>query len=622
MGWVTVVRTPVQALEAGYATALRWVWGAVALSVAGTTALAWLLSTLFLWPLAQFVARVRGIADGAPVPPPRLLPAEFALMHEVVLQLVEQLRQKEAALRASLEDVRGGFDNVGRALPGLLFTHVQHGNEARYSYLSASAPHYLGIPREELLADRSGRLFLRNVDPQDVQRVAALLPRAAAGEALDFGMRVRGGDSQWRSLQAILVPRESGGADEQVLDGIVLDVTALAEARTQAQRASEAKDRFLATMSHELRTPLNGILGYAQLLQERLQEGENRRNAERIRQAGEHLLGILNEVLDLAKIEAERLELDLQPLRLEAVLQACRELFAANAAAKGLRLELRLHERELPWVLGDAARLQQVLANLVSNALKFTSQGGVTLALAREDGAQASEGRVPVCIEVRDSGIGMSAEQREGLFEPFRQADSATARRYGGTGLGLWISRRLVQAMGGEVAVESVPGQGTTMRLRIPFEAAPPGTPAPAAPPAAAAADAERPLQVLVVDDVAINREVLGALVRHQGHAVHECGDGESAIARVAAGGIDLVLLDEEMPVMDGLQAARRIRGLPGAAGRVLLWAVTGRAYDEDVARVRDAGMDGHLSKPVNFTQLGQVLQAAQAARRDDARRA
>jgi signal transduction histidine kinase/ActR/RegA family two-component response regulator len=603
-------------MQAADASALHWTWGAAALGVAGTTALAWLLATLVLLPVGAFVARVRGIADGADVPPPRLLPAEFAHMHEVVRELVQRLREKEAALRGALEDVRGGFDSVGRALPGLLFTRVRRADGVHHSHLSASAPHYLGVPREEILADRSGQAWLRRAEAEDARHIAKLLPRADAGEALDCAFRVQGADGRWRSLRATLVPREDGSTPPRVLDAIVLDVTALEEARAQAQRASEAKDRFLATMSHELRTPLNALLGYTHLLHSRLVGDENRRDAERIRQAGELLLRILNEVLDLTKIEADRLELERLPLRLEALLQSCHELFEPNATAKGLRLELALPRRPLPWVLGDAARLQQVLSNLLSNALKFTPQGCVALVLAPQDGADVGDATLRVRLEVRDSGIGLTQEQRQRLFEPFRQADSATARQYGGTGLGLWISRRLVQAMGGEVELESAPGQGTTVRLHMAFERAP------AAAVAAAADAAGAPTapglaprrRVLVVDDVAINREVLGALLRHLGHAVEECGDGESAIARVAAGGIDLVLMDVVMPGMDGLESARAIRALPGDPGRVPLWAVTGRAYEQDVTQVHAAGMDGHLSKPVNLAALSEVLRALDAA--------
>ncbi|NML15644.1 ATP-binding protein [Azohydromonas caseinilytica] len=611
LGWVTVVRTPLEAVQAANAPGLRWVWGSAAVTVAGTTAMAWLLATLLLQPLARFVARVRDSDGSAPEPPPRLLPAELAHMHEVVLTLVEQLHRKEAALREALEHVRGGFDNVGRAMPGLLFTRVQRGAETRYTHLSGPVQHYLGVSREELLDDRSGRAWLRHVDPADARHIATLLPRAHAGEPLALSFRVRGGDGQWRHLQTTVVPRDGGSAEERVIDGIALDITALVEARTQAQRASEAKDRFLASMSHELRTPLNGILGFAQLLESRLERPENRRQAAQIRQAGEQLLRILNDVLDLAKIEAERLELERQPFRLEELLRGCHALLAPGAAAQGLRFALELPAQPLPEVLGDAARLRQVLVNLLSNALKFTHEGSVTLALAREP--DGPDGTLRVRLEVRDTGIGMSEEQVQRLFEPFQQAEASTARRYGGTGLGLWLSRRLVQAMGGTVEIASTPGRGTTLRLRLRFEptlaaaaaAAPPDT-------AAASFGGVRRLNVLVVDDIAINREVLVALVRHQGHMVQECGDGESAVERVADGDIDLVLMDVEMPGLDGLEAARRIRALPGAAGRVPLWAVTGRAFEHDIAQVRAAGMDGHLSKPVSFTALAEVLQAVE----------
>jgi signal transduction histidine kinase/ActR/RegA family two-component response regulator len=560
------------------------------------------------------MARVRGIAGGTPVPPPRLLPAEFARMHAVVLELVERLREKETALHAALEHVRGGFDNVGRAMPGLLFTRVQRGAEVHYGFFSESAQQYLGVSAQALLADRSGRLWLRHVDEADARRIVPLLARAVAeGTPLTFVYRVRGGDGCWRHLQAMLVPREGGSAHERIFDGIAVDITPLVEARTQALHANEAKDRFLATMSHELRTPLNGILGFAQLLESRLEREEDRRGAAHIRQAGQNLLRILNDVLDLSKIEAGRLELERLPLRLEELAQSCRDLFAAQAAAKGLRLELALPAQPLPALLGDALRLQQVLANLLSNAVKFTPQGRVTLALAAE-GSDA-QGRTRVRLEVRDSGIGLSAEQQRQLFEPFQQAEASTARRFGGTGLGLWISRRLVLAMDGEIAVDSTPGQGTAVSLRIPFEPAQAGAAVPAAPaPATHQKLGALPLRVLVVDDVALNCEVLRALLQLRGHVVEEVSNGQAAVQRVAAGDIDLVLMDIEMPECDGLQATRRIRALEGAAGRTPVWALTGRTFGNDIAQATAAGMNGHLSKPVEVGALDAVL--AQVARK------
>jgi signal transduction histidine kinase/ActR/RegA family two-component response regulator len=612
MGWITLVRTPLQALQAGQAPVLRWLWGTAALAVAAATALAWAMCTVFLLPLAQFAARVRGLAGGgAPVPAPRLLPLEFARLHDVTLELVTRLRQKEDELRAALEHVRGGFDNVGRALPGLLFTRVQHGNEARYTFFSESALHYLGVSREELLADHGGRLWLRHVDPADVRRIVPLHTRAIAeGSPVTFVFRVRGGDGAWRHLQASLVPREDsrggrpGERDELIFDGIALDITPLMEARTQAQLASEAKDRFLATMSHELRTPLNGILGFARLLQARLEREEERRGADHIVQAGQNLLRILNDVLDLSKIEAGRLDLERLPLRLEDVARACRDLFAADAEAKGVQMELTLPDAPLPVLLGDALRLQQVLANLLSNAVKFTSRGRVALALSIE--GQDAQGRIRLRLAVSDTGIGLTEEQRQRLFQPFRQAESSTARRYGGTGLGLWISQRLVQAMDGEIGVTSAPGQGTVVMLRIPFE------PALAASVQRSADDSPAvpglPLRVLVVDDVALNREVLRALLQLRGHVVEELGNGEAAARRVSAGDIDLVLMDVEMPECDGLQATRRIRALDGAASRTPVWAMTGRVFGHDIAQTREAGMDGHLSKPVDVAALDAVL--------------
>jgi signal transduction histidine kinase/ActR/RegA family two-component response regulator len=607
-GWVTLVRSPVPQVDA---TSLGWVWGSAAFAVAVGTTLAWVLSSLFLLPLGQFVARVRGIARGQDMPPPRLLPAEFVQIHEAVLELVAQLREKESALRDALDEVRGSFESVGRTMPGFLFTHVQRGAEARYSFFSDSAHHYLGVSRHELMADRSGVLWMRNVDEEDARHNRPLLARAAVdGTALTYTYRVRGGDGCWRTLQATMVPREGGTAAERIFDGFAIDITELVEARTQAQRANLAKDRFLATMSHELRTPLNGILGFAKLLEMRLERDDDRRFAAHIQQAGQNLLRILNDVLDFSKIEAGRLELEHLPLQLESVVDACRALFAPAAAAKGVRLEVLLPEVPIPTLLGDATRLQQVLSNLLSNAVKFTAQGRVALAVTLQETAS---GGAEVDIKVSDTGIGLSDEQQGHLFKPFQQADASTARRYGGTGLGLWISRRLVQAMGGDITVDSTLGLGTTLQLRIPF---PKALARPSATAAAETTAPACPLRVLVVDDIAMNREVLCELLQQDGQFVEVVDSGLAAVERVVAGGIDLVLMDVEMPEVDGLQAARRIRELPGPAGTTPIWAVTGAAFANDVARAQAAGMNGHLSKPVDVMALRAVLAAVERDRR------
>ncbi|WP_051243214.1 ATP-binding protein [Azohydromonas australica] len=607
-GWVTLVRLPLPQVDA---TSLGWVWGSAAFAVVVGTALAWVLSSLFLLPLRQFVARVRGIARGQDMPPPRLLPAEFVQIHEAVLELVAQLREKESALRDALDEVRGSFESVGRTMPGFLFTRVQRGAEARYSFFSDSAHQYLGVSRHELMADRSGVLWMHNVDEEDARHNGPLLARAVVdGTALTYTYRVRGGDGCWRTLQATMVPREGGTAAERIFDGFAIDITELVEARTQAQRANLSKDRFLATMSHELRTPLNGILGFAKLLEMRLERDDDRRFAAHIQQAGQNLLRILNDVLDFSKIEAGRLELERLPFQLENVVDACRGLFAPAAAAKGVRLEVLLPEVPMPTLLGDAPRLQQVLSNLLSNAVKFTAQGRVALAVTL---LETASGVAEVDIKVSDTGIGLSDEQQGHLFKPFQQADASTARRYGGTGLGLWISRRLVQAMGGDITVDSTLGQGTTLQLCIPFpKAAAQST-------AVAAAETAAPachLRVLVVDDIAMNREVLCELLQQDGQLVEVVDNGLAAVKRVVAGGIDLVLMDVEMPDVDGLQAARRIRELPGPAGTTPIWAVTGAAFANDVARAQAAGMHGHLSKPVDVMALRAVLAAVDRDRR------
>ena len=387
---------------------------------------------------------------------------------------------------------------------------------------------------------------------------------------------------------------------------------ALADAKEQAESANRAKSEFLANMSHEIRTPLNAIVGLTHLLQEDLTEPHHRSHIDKVAQAAGHLLAIVNDILDLSKIEAGRLQLESTDFRLHELLQEVLTLIRPRAEVKGVVLADDL-ARLPPLVLrGDPLRLRQVLVNLLANAVKFTDRGSVTLA-ARLLGRDSAGPWLR--FEVVDTGVGIDLSAQARLFAPFEQADGSIVRRHGGTGLGLAICRRLVTAMGGDIGVESHLGSGSTfwftVRLGWGQEVQVTG----AAHLAQADADedeaARRPTlagaRTLVVEDDPINREVALALLRGVGVLVDVAEDGAQALARCAATRYDLILMDLEMPLMDGLEATRRIRDLPDYQS-VPIVAMTASAFREDRERCLAAGMSDHVAKPVDPDRLYRTL--------------
>jgi signal transduction histidine kinase/DNA-binding response OmpR family regulator len=390
--------------------------------------------------------------------------------------------------------------------------------------------------------------------------------------------------------------------------GIRTDITAmkrameqLAEARDQAKAATEAKSAFLSRMSHELRTPLNSILGFAQLLAaDRSLTEAQRAQVQTLLGAGRHLLELVNGLLDLSKIEAGRLELAPRTVALSQLLGSCAELLRPEAERKGIALRVALSESLPEHVRADPTRLRQLVLNLLSNAVKFTPPGGVVALRAM---ALVEAGAVrPVRIEVEDTGPGIPKEQQGRLFQDFQQIAPSLEP---GTGLGLAITAKLAEAMGGRIGCDSEPGRGALfwIELPLPVEAAPEAEAAEASPPAA-----DRALRVLVVDDVAANRLVARAMLTAAGHEADLAADGDSAIAAVEAHDYDAVLMDLQMPGMDGLEATRRIRALPPPKGRVPVVALTASALPEQVEACRAAGMDAHLAKPIERDALLAVL--------------
>ncbi|MEO0650037.1 MAG: ATP-binding protein [Planctomycetota bacterium] len=527
---------------------------------------------------------------------------------------VQELEAKVASLKQFLAELADSKASIERAL------QVE---QRRHSDLIGRVPWIVvRIDAEQRYVDVN-RFFVELLPRSDV----SLGRLGECGESRDWIEAVRAfaveGDDASRDVE---VEWGSGprarkfllGLSRSAVDGHIsivgMDQTerveALAKAEDAARRAdaaSQAKSQFVAVMSHEIRTPLTGVLGMVELLLETRLDEEQAGLVGTLHHSGKALQHLVNDVLDLSRIEAGELEfepIDFCPRQLVGEVV---ELFEARAASGGLVLTGRVEDEVPERVRGDANRMWQVLSNVVGNALKFTHEGGVEVRLSCGDGFVADR----LCFAVTDSGIGMDAAQCERVFSPFVQADASTTRRYGGSGLGLAITKHLVEGMGGRIGIESEPGRGTTVRFELPFGEADPVAPSAASSvqPWIDALRAQMP-RVLVAEDHPVNPRIARAFLTKLGCLPVVVGDGQQAVDAVAEAEtvFDVVLMDIDMPVLDGRDATRAIRALDGPQGRTPIVAMTANAVKGDRDECFELGMQAWLGKPFSKQRLVEVL--------------
>ncbi len=526
-----------------------------------------------------------------------------------VFQDITEQHLAAATLAESEQRYRLLADNVSDVI-------AIYNSDGVISYISPSITDLLGYTPDEII----GKTPFDYMHPDDQERVAAQFKTAATTHAaltVEYRVRARTGEMRWLEAK----PRfrwNSAGEVIEITDS-VRDVTerrfrevALRQAQLDAEAATRAKATFLANMSHEIRTPMNGVLGFAELLlTEPLADGQ-RRKIEMIAESGTAMMRLLNDILDLSKVESGQLVMAEQAFDPRALLNSCVQLMTPMAESKALPLGLRV-ESDVPGkLLGDDLRLRQVVLNLLGNAVKFTETGSVIVSARLSSDAPTEL----LEISVEDTGIGIAAERQAAVLGRFVQGDDETGRRFGGTGLGLTISAQLVRLMGGTLAIRSEPGVGTVVTVTLPLRPVNEKPLPVRARPALVAAPPEPPAEkcrVLVAEDHEINQLLTTAMLAQIGCASDVVCDGAAAVTAILEASqqgrpYDLVLMDMQMPHMDGLEATRRVReaGIGWAALPII--ALTANAYDSDIVSCLAAGMQGHLAKPVSIVALDAII--------------
>jgi PAS domain S-box-containing protein len=529
----------------------------------------------------------------------------------VILDIDARKRQ-ELALTEARQEAQRAADRLRIALDAGQAGVFETDFKARTFWCS---PQFGEIMGRELTFEEASQRSWPMTHPDDAAEVARRIAESAAlasgsTTTRNFGMvqnRVilPDGSIRWVDTCAELHWAEDGSVGKVV--GLVLNIDqrkqqelALVEAQRAAEAAAEAKSQFLANMSHEIRTPMNGVMGVLHLLEREPLTDEGQELLQEAQACGQMLTQLLNDVIDFSKIEAGRMELSPEPLDPGALLTSVAGMLRPQAEAKGLQISVAV-TGEVGWIAADPVRLRQALFNLIGNAVKFTHEGGVKARLEACDGG--SGGR-RLRFEIEDSGVGIPEAAQGRLFQRFHQADGSTARRFGGSGLGLAITRSLAELMGGAVGFTSREGEGSTFWLEIAAPSVEMGVKAPESAPGGAPSAPLHGLKILVVEDNPTNRLVAGKILEGLGAAVASAEDGALGVEAVASELYDLVLMDIQMPEMDGVEATRRIRALGGAAASTPIIGLTANAMAHQRAAYLEAGMDGVAAKPISPADL------------------
>jgi PAS domain S-box-containing protein len=509
----------------------------------------------------------------------------------------DEVRQTRAFLDAVIENI-----------PEMLI--ARDAAEERIILVNRAAESWLGRPRAELIGKSDHDLFPADEADAFKARRRAILD-AGLTDALEESVRLPGG-GDLRVIESHFAAVAGGEGRAPFSLAICQDVTqqkhdaaALRQALEAAEASNRAKSQFLANMSHEIRTPMNGVVGVADALSGTPLTAPQREMVSIIQSSAKALNRLLSDVLDLARVEAGRLDINCEPFRLEALVREAAALFEPSAKAKALDFKLTICDSAAGAVEGDPVRIQQILFNLLSNAVKFTAQGSVHLDVARRPD---EFGDSQVWFEVRDTGVGFDASKVQAVFDRFQQADGSITRRYGGSGLGLTISRELAELMGGSLTAESEQGAGAVFRLRLPLPVCVDCAVAPAI-------DSQRgqtgeSLRILVADDHPTNLKVIELILGAAGCDLVQVENGALALEAFKTQAFDVVLMDLQMPVMDGLSAIAAIREWESVHGRCRcpILALSANALPEHVEATRAVGADNHLAKPLTAPVLFDAL--------------
>lgn len=515
------------------------------------------------------------------------------LLYVACLSDISAQHSFEQSLKQSEQKFRSLIQNI----PGAAYRCL---NDAQWSmlFISERVEALCGYPASDFMLPAPRRHWASLIIPADLQHIKHAT--AAASFSIEYRITHADGSVRWMLEHGETLKDEQG--NETMLDGFIMDITSrrqmeeqLREAKRQAEQASEVKSAFLANMSHEIRTPLNAVIGFTELLRENPHASDATRYLDTVHHSARSLLSLLNDILDSAKLERGKLELEAIHFSLTGLIDQVISTLWVQAKRKQLTLSFDIATDLAPYYVGAEDRIRQVLLNIVGNAIKFTERGHVTL------NVQQAAGQLQ--FTVSDTGIGIAPERLNRIFEPFVQADASMSRRFGGTGLGTTISKQLVELMGGHITATSTPGQGSTFTITLPL---PPGKPVEGV----TGRLKLPPLTVLIADDIPQNVELLTAILQRDHHQVIAVQNGAEVLEKLAETTPDLVLMDVQMPVMDGLSAAmaRRAWEQQQQLARIPIIAITASAQQEDRQAVIDAGMDGFATKPIDISALNHEI--------------